>query len=180
MRRRSLLALPAALLAGCAGFGGPRVKVIGESELQSLLAREFPRRRRVLEVLDVTLSLPRVRLMPERNRIGTQLDLAATERLSGTTLDGEIALDYALRLEPSDGTVRLTQVHVDRLDLRAAGTALPLPMQRVGALLAEHLLDDYAIWRAPPEQAELARRYGGAASAVTVTSRGVEITFAPR
>lgn len=177
MRRLFCLSL-LLLLAGCAGFD-PRTVVLGESEIAALLAREFPQQRRVLQVVDVTMASPRLRLLPERNRIGTELDLAAAERITGRSVRGSLALDYALRFEPVDSSVRLTQVRVDRVHLETAGAVLPASAQRIGGLLAERLLDELVIWRARPEHAELMRRLGVNTGIVNVTARGVEIALAP-
>ena len=94
MHRRSILtaatraaALVAGLamtlgLPGCAGLGGPRVVTLGEAELNTLVARQFPRQQRLLEVFDVEISRPALRLLPERNRLAVTLALSARDRLS--------------------------------------------------------------------------------------------------
>jgi hypothetical protein len=179
MRNKLFAVLAALLVAACAGFGGPNTVVLGEQELAALLAREFPRQQRLLEVFDVTVTAPRVRLLPERNRIATDLEFTAADRFSGRPVRGSLALDYALRFEPSDATVRLAQVRVDRVNLETGSSVLPLPAQRIGGLLAERLLDESVIWRARPEQAQRIRALGLNAGAVNVTARGVEITLAP-
>jgi outer membrane murein-binding lipoprotein Lpp len=77
--RRALLGLAAVgslTLAGCASLA-PRELLLSQAELQTLLERQFPRQQRVLDLLDVNLLRPRVRLAPERNRIVTALDLNA-------------------------------------------------------------------------------------------------------
>ena len=60
------------------------------AELASLVAREFPQQRRVLEVVDVTVAAPRVRAVagaqPDRHRRGLQ----ASERLTGRPVRGWI------------------------------------------------------------------------------------------
>ena len=55
-----------------------------------------------------------------------------------------------------------------------------LQAQRIGALLAERVLEDLAVYRLKPQQAERLREAGLRTGAVTVTSRGVEVTLAPR
>ena len=147
-QRRRLLgglgAVAGLALAGCAGFGGPQTLTFGESELAALLARHLPGVQRVAEVLDVTLSSPRVWLIPERNRLGSSFDVSAAERLFGRSLKGRLALDCALRFEPADDSIRLTQVRVQQFGLDTGTTGLPLPAQRIGALLAERVLEDLA------------------------------------
>jgi hypothetical protein len=174
-RRRLALLLPLAL-AACAALG-PRELTISEAQLQSLIERQFPRERRLLEVLDVTLVRPQVRLVPERNRITTQLELGAVERLSGRTLRGSLALDHGLRYEPGDATVRLANVKVQSLQLDVGGTPLAGQATRLGSLLAERVLDDFVLYRVPEDRREAMRRAGLADASVAVTSRGVELKF---
>jgi hypothetical protein len=177
MQRRTSLLLPLWLaLAACASLG-PREFTISESQLQSAIERQFPRERRLFEVLEVTLLRPQVRLAPERNRIVTQLELGAVERLSGRTLRGSLALDHGLRFEPSDATVRLSNVKVNALQLDVGGTPLQGQLGRLGSLLAERVLDDFVLYRVSDDKRDALRRAGLSEASVTVTARGVELKF---
>jgi hypothetical protein len=180
--RRELLCLVAGgslTLAGCASLA-PRELVLSEAELQTLLERQFPRQQRVLELLDVNLLRPRVRLAPERNRLVTALDLNATERLSQRLLRGSVIFDHGLRYEPSDATVRLADVRVEDLKLDVGGTALSGAMARIGTLLAERALDEFVLYRLGDERREALRRAGFETANFWITARGVELRFAPR
>ncbi|MDP1692904.1 MAG: hypothetical protein Q8L49_13305 [Burkholderiaceae bacterium] len=165
-------------LAGCAGFGGLRNVTLSQADLQSLIERQFPHQRRVLELIDINVARPTLRLVPERNRIATDLDLVASERLTGRTLRGSLALDYALRYEPSDASVRLAQVHVQDARIDLGSGPLSPSSARVGALLAERLLDDFVLYRADAQRLQLIQRLGITAAEIAVTSRGVEVRFA--
>jgi hypothetical protein len=168
--------LAVAWLTGCAGLG-PRNVMLSQEQMQTALERHFPYQRRLLEVIDVNVARPTLRLLPERNRIATDLDLSATERLSGRTVRGSLALDYALRYEPSDGSVRLSQVRVQDAKLDLGNGPLSPSSARLGALLAEHLLDDVALYRADPERLKVLQRLGVTAADIVVTSRGIEVRF---
>lgn len=170
-------------LTGCAGFGGPTVITLTEAELQRLLAREFPLNRRLLEVLQVELPAPTLALQPERNRLGLTFTAQVQDRLTQRPLRGELGFDTALRFEPRDASVRLTQVRVNRLrrlaDERptAVSPAEGL-LSSVGAAVAERMLEDLPIYTLSAERRADLRRLGLAPGAVTVTARGVEITLA--
>jgi len=182
-RRRFAAALPALgllALTGCAGFGGPQSVTLSEAELARLIARRFPATQRVAEIADVTISSPRVWLIPERNRLGSTFDVSAAERLFGRALQGTLSMDCALRFEPADDSLRLAQVRVQQFQLDGGGGLLAPQAQRIGALLAERVLEDMAVYRLKPQQAERLRAAGLRAGAVTVTSRGVELALAPR
>lgn len=181
--RRGLLVLWAAgafgalALAGCASLA-PREIVLSHADLQALLERQFPRQQRVMELLDVNLLRPQVRLAPERNRIVTALELEATERLSQRRLRGSVAFEHGLRYEASDATVRLAQVRVEDFKLEVAGSPLVGPLARVGTLLAERALDDFVLYRLSDARREALRRAGLETASFAVSARGVELRFA--
>jgi hypothetical protein len=169
----------ALLVAGCAGLGGPRVITLTEADLTRLIERRFPFDRRVGEVFEVRVPAPRVRMLPEANRLATEFDVEASDRLFGRALRGRIALDYALRYDERDPAIRLTQVRVRRLSLDGASAQSQAVLERVGALIAEQALDDLAIYRFKPEDLRAAAGIGLGPGAVTDTARGVEITLNP-
>lgn len=181
-RRRLLCINLAALvwLSGCAGLqglGGPPRVTLSRDEIARLLDRQFPRDRRLLEVLDVTLQAPQVRPLPERNRLAAVLDLGVRERVLGGRWKGRLEFDAALRWEPRDRTLRLFQARVSDLQLLSAGAEVRTPAERLGAALAERVLEDMVLYTLPAERAEALRAAGVAPAAVAVTERGVEITF---
>ncbi len=169
----------AAWSAGCAGLGGPRVITLGEADLARALARQFPFEGRLLELIDLRVQTPRLRLLPETNRIATDLDVAIGERLLRGGYCGELSLDFGLRYEPSDQSVRLSQVRVQRLSLGSLPAGLQPVLDRIGPLVAEQLLQDLSIHRFTPEELGAVRGRGYEPGEVNVTRRGVEITLLP-
>jgi hypothetical protein len=166
------------LLAACASLD-PRQVTLSAAEVQTAVERQFPRQQRVMELLDVSLANPVVKLLPERNRLATTMDLVASERLSGRALRGSFAIDHSLRFEPSDATVRLANVKVDDMKLELAGTPLTGQAGRLGALLAKRVLDDFVIYRVSDERRQSMARAGVTKADVAVTSRGIELRFMP-
>ena len=200
-------AAPLGLLVACSALTGPTVITLPDAELAALIARSFPITRRVLEVIDVQMLAPRLRLLPAQNRLSVDLTVASQERIFGKTGRGQLVFDSALRFEPRDATVRLTQVRVQQLNLDTGG-ALPAapgapatavvpaapPAQsgaaaaspagptgsatRLGTALAERALEDLSIYRVPADRLASLRQLGLQPGAVTITARGLEITLA--
>lgn len=177
-------------LTACAGLGGPRVVTLDEGELTALVAKRFPLRQRLVEVLDVEASQPRLRLLPGRNRLALDVALAAHDRLLGSHRQGNLQMDSALRWEQSDQTVRLTQPQVQRLTLggvshdeRRGGSSnsggSDGPLARFSRTLVERMLDELVVYRLSAERQDGLRQRGLVPGAVTVTARGVEITLVP-
>ena len=178
--------LPLAWIAGCASPGAPRVITLSEGELTAMVARAFPMNQRVLEILDVQLTAPQLRLLPDRNRLAVDLSLSSRERLRGGEARGRLAFDSALRYEPQDASVRLTQVRVQQVQVESAGPSSTAPpaerlngnAQRLAQVLAERALEELAVYRLNAERQATLRQWGVQPGAVTVTARGVEITLA--
>jgi hypothetical protein len=178
-------AAAAALLgmAGCQQIAKETMRSItlSQGELQSLLDRQFPQNRRVYEIFDVRMSQPKVRLMPgvgaTPGRLGTDLTLEASERITGRRAGGSLSLDYGLRYEPSDGTVRLTNVRVNDAKLELGSQALSGQTARLGGLLAERLLDDFEVYRFPAERLNALKKFGFNTANIAVTGNGVEMKF---
>ncbi len=170
----------AAWTAGCAGLGGPRVITLSEADLARALDRQFPFEGRLLELIDLHVQAPRLRLLPEANRIATDLEVSIGERVLHGGYRGELSLDYGLRYEPSDQSVRLSQVRVQRLRFGNLPAGLQAVVDRIGPLVAEQLLQDLSIYRFTAEDLHAARGRGYEPGAVDVTPRGVEITLSPR
>ena len=169
-----------ALLSGCAGLIGTHDVDISESQLTLLLARQFPMERKVLEVIDLDITNPQLTLIPQGNRVGTQLDVAAVDRLFGNTATAHIKLDYGLRFQLSDHTIRMTQVRVRELTLASGSSNLHGAAQRIGGLVAEGALENLVLYRMKPAQADEMDRLDLVASPITVTPQGLHMTVAPR
>jgi hypothetical protein len=122
-----LIALSVAVwLVGCAALSpGPKSINLSEARLQQLINSQFPFNNRMLDILEVTLSSPRISLDPASNRINTGMDVGVAARGLGALLTqrdmrGAIDLSYGLRFEPSDNSVRMTDVRVGKLDIPGA------------------------------------------------------------
>jgi hypothetical protein len=189
-RRRATLRVMAAagalcagvlgVLSGCASMVGTHDVDISESQLTVLMARQFPMERKVMEVIDLNITNPVLTLMPQANRVGTELDVTAVDRVFGSTALGHVRLDYGLRFEPSDHTIRMTQVHVRELTLSSGSSNLHGTAQRIGGLVAEGALENLVLYRMKPAQADEMDRLNLVASPITVTPQGLHMSVSPR
>jgi len=175
---RLCLALGSAALVGaCAGLIGPPRVHFSEAELNRLLARRFPVEKRLLQTLDVTLNHPSLSLQPESNRLATSFDISAADRLFGQRWQGRLALEYALKLDPVDGSLSMAEPRVTDLRIDAGVSA---QAQRLGAVVLESMLEGLVLHRLKPEQLQRLADAGLAPGEVLVRPDGVEITTVPR
>ena len=163
-----LLAVTTFFLTACGTMLSPRTMTFTDADFA-----------RLLEVLDVRINRPTVRLIPETNRLSSSFDVAATERISRTTLNGKIALDYALRYDEAEKAIRMTNVRVNDFRLNDVSPEKAKGVRNLGSLIAEQLLENLVVYRFKPNDLRNAEGKGYRPGAVTVTSRGVEVTLAP-
>ena len=183
---RVLALLFLALLVACSNLSRPTQWTFSEAELQAQLQRQFPLEQRLMEVLEVRATQPQVQLLPQSNRLQAVMDVHARERLLATQTSGRLDFDAALRWQQSDRTVRLDRVRVrDFVQVQAPARADPTGArrssgERLAAALAEHMLENLVLYRLPADKAAQLDRAGVQVAALTITSKGLEITFAPK
>ncbi|WP_234265063.1 MULTISPECIES: DUF1439 domain-containing protein [Hydrogenophaga] len=188
-RRTGLKSMGAAGLALAFGMGlsacsamapGPRTVEVSEARLAEMLARHFPVDTRYMELFDVSLTHPRLRLLPAQNRIATQMDYTLGSALTGgRSLQGLLELSYGLRFEPSDGTLRLDAVRVERFDVPGVPVAQQPRVSRLGGVLAESVLQDAVVHRLRPEQLQTLAGWGYEPGPLQVVPGGVRLTLMP-
>jgi len=168
-------------LAGCAVLQpGPRSIDLSEAKLAAMIGDQFPFNSRYMELFDVVLDRPQVRLMPAENRIGTAMGYSIGASLLGMRpTQGTLDLSYSLRFEPADQTVRLTQVRVERFDVPGVPPAYATRVNRLGGLLAEGLLQDFVIHRLKPEDLRAAQGWGYQPGALQVVPGGLRLQLDP-
>jgi len=169
--------LAALLIAGCASVDSARTMTFSEAEIGRLLQERAPMTRRLLEVLDVRVENPRVRLLPFSNRLSTDLDVATTERTSGKTYKGRMSVDYGLRYDDLAKAIRMTEVRVNELEIAGLPSPRQSGLSRLGTLIAEQLLEDAVVYRFKPGELMSAEGRGVKPGDISVTSRGVQITL---
>lgn len=179
MARLAFSALWLGVLAGCASVVSPRTITLTEADVARQIAKQYPLERRLLNELTVRVEAPRVKLLSDSNRIATEFDFSGSLDRSGKGSRGTIALDYALRYDEAAQAVRMTQLRVEKVQIDNLGDKPKAVVEKFGALLAEQLLNDIAIYRFKPEDLKTAEGKGYKPGSVTVTSRGVEITLVP-
>ena len=176
----ALITLFPGLSACAAGRGGMPGYTVSQQRLNELLARQFPVTRNLLGGLaDLTLSSPRLGLLPASNRVSTMFDLGLTERLAGSRYSGGMDLDYGLRLDLQEGAVRMADVRVNRLTIDQLPRAQQQLVSQYAPDIAGRLLSDMVLYRLPAEQLALARNMGWGAAALRVLPDGLRIDMGP-
>ncbi len=175
------LSMPVLGSMGCVALTDLTRFHVSMADLVAAVERQFPREQRVLDAIDVVLRLPKLRLLPQTNRLATELTIQARERIFGRSTQGLIGFEYGLRFEPKDFSARLANVQVSSVALDA-GPSLSSTWQGVAQAVTQRLLEDMTVVKLSNQRADALRQLSLHAAALTVTERGLDIRFtqAPR
>lgn len=173
-----LIVLSTVLLSSCAGWFGPRDVDISIAQLQDALSRKFPFNSRILELVNIQLTNPKLTLQPETNRIVTMMDASVAPPFTGKSWNGSFTLSGRLALDPARRAVVLAEPRMENFALSGIEGKYATQINRIGAVLAEQLLKDMPLYTFGPEDF----RYSGTnfvPSQITTKSTGLVVTFVP-
>lgn len=182
-RRKSMLLALAACLALGAGLlatpdanAQPKYTVTAE-QLQAAVAQRFPRRYAMGDLLNLTLQAPRLRLLPQQNRLGTEMVVDAAGPALANSSTGTFDVDFALRYEASDQTVRAHQLRFSTLRLAGLPPGPAALLEAYGPTLASQTLQEVVLHKLEPKDLMLADGLGLEPGSITVTPKGLVIGF---
>jgi hypothetical protein len=175
------IAFVATVLSACAGFG-PRTVDVPMEKLQASLAKQFPYNSDFARLLDLTVTSPKLRALPDENRLATEVALSIAPRfMNNTKLAGALTIDSALRFEASDQTVRLSNPRVRKLDIAGLKSeeSKAINMTKLGEFLLENAMQDMIVYQVKEEDR---KRFGAniASGDFKVTNEGLSITLTPQ
>lgn len=183
-QRRLLLARCAAggaavLLPTAPGAVAQPRYAVSAAVLQQAVAQRFPMRFGMGGLLQLTVRTPVLRLLPQANRIATDMVVVADGPALAAPSSGEFDLDFALRYERSDQTIRARKLRVR--SLRVAGLPAPYPelLDAFGQALAQQSFGEIVLHRLRAADLALADGLGLEPDTITVTDDGLVIGFAP-
>jgi hypothetical protein len=183
-RRKSLIAVARGsllIVAGCWSFGTyaqPSYRISRE-QLQQVLAERFPLRYAARGLLDLLIRQPQLRLLPEQNRIATELPIEVAGPALGRSYSGFIDLDFALRYEASDRTLRAHRIRVHSVRLPGLARDAAALIDAYARAATERALLEVVVHRLRPADLALADTMGFAPGDIVVEPGGLLIQFVP-
>ncbi len=116
------------------------------SELQAMIAKQFPISQRYAEIVSVALSDPELALNAATNRAAITARVAiASPLLRPGRVDGVIALSSALRYDATARALRLEQPKAERLELQGVNGRDTQRLQQIGSLVAQEMLQGHVL-----------------------------------
>jgi hypothetical protein len=158
----------------------PGSVTVSSERLQEAIAQRFPIKQRLAEVLELEVLPPRLSLLPDSNRLATEIDLNVADRLIGGRYRGSMALDFGLRFEPTDNTLRMTGARVNRVSLAGVPEPYQTAIAKNAPRLAERLFDNRVLHQFSDKDLRLVNGIGLEPGEITVTPQGLRVSLVPR
>lgn len=153
---------------------------VSAAQLQEAVAQRFPLRYQVAGLLDLDVKSPLLRLLPAQNRLAAAVAVNAGGPALGRSYPGTFDIDFALRYEPSDQTLRAHQIQVRSLRMDGLNTGTTELLQATLPGLVRDNLREVVVHRLRSQDLALPDSMGVQPDTITVTRDGLEIGFAPK
>jgi hypothetical protein len=143
--------------------------------LQSGVAQRFPLRYPVAGLVNLDLNAPRLGLLPDQNRLRAVMPVSASGTALPRSQQGSFTVDFALRYEHSDRSLRAHQLKVYRFrfpDLPPEAVEL---LNTYAPPLAEQALREVVLYQLQPRETAMADLLGLRPGRITVTGQGLSV-----
>ncbi|MDR0225145.1 MAG: DUF1439 domain-containing protein [Burkholderiaceae bacterium] len=181
MNRRSLLMVVAAgcslAATGCSGKSVPGNVTVSRQKLQEVVAQRFPRQFPVAGMLQLKLHSPTVGLLPERNALNAVLQAELAGPVLRQAYNGRMDLDFSLRYEPTDRTLRAHQIRVNSLAIDELAPAMSDMLTTYASAVAEQALGQVVLYQLQDKELALVESLNMEPGAITVTPEGLSIAL---
>ena len=154
----------------------PHYKV-SVARLQAAVAQRFPMRYPLEGLMNLDVQVPQLRLLPALNRMGAEMVVHAAGPALQRSHQGTLEVEFALRYEAKDHTVRAHQLRLARLQFPSLQPGVVALLNTYGPALAERTLLEVVLHTLRPQDLALPDTLGMQPGNITVTSEGLTIGF---
>ena len=157
----------------------PNYKV-SAAQLQSGVAQRFPLRYPLAGLMNLDVQASKLRLLPALNRLSAEMVVNAAGPALQRSHQGTLEVEFALRYEATDRTVRAHQLRLVRLQFPSLQPGVVELINTYGQQLAEQTLLEVVLHRLRPQDLALPDSMGLQPGNITVTNEGLTIAFVPK
>lgn len=157
----------------------PHYKV-SAAQLQASVTHRFPMRFPVPGLMNLDVQVPQLRLLPAVNRLGAMMDVVAAGPVLDRTHQGTLDVEFALRYEATDRTVRAHQLRFRRLLFPTLQPGVVALLNTYGPALAQQTLLEVVVHTLRAQDLALPDALGMQPGSLTVTDAGLTIGFVPK
>ena len=148
---------------------------ITAAKMQAAMAEKFPLRYPIAGLFDLALQAPALGLLPAENRIHADIPVEAAGQALRRSYSGSLDLDFALRYEPSDRTLRAHEIRVNALRFPGLRAEISEMLNTYAPVLAAQALREVVLHQLTDKDLALADGLGMEPGTITVTSEGLVI-----
>ena len=153
---------------------------VSVAALQAAVAQRFPLRYPVGGLVNLDVQVPQLRMLPDQNRLSAEMAVNAAGPALNRSHSGTLEVEFALRYEASDRTVRAHQLRLARLQFPTLQPGVVVLINTYGPALAEQTLLEVVVHRMRAQDLALPDSMGLQPGSITVTSEGLTIGFEPK
>jgi hypothetical protein len=150
---------------------------VSAEQLQQMVAQRFPLRYPVAGLVNMDVQAPALRLLPTLNRLSAEMAVEAAGPALARSQSGTLEVDFALRYEASDRTVRAHQLRFKRLQIADLPPLTSELLNAYAPALAQQTLQEVVLHQLQPKDLATADNLGLQPSTITVTDSGLVIGF---
>lgn len=143
--------------------------------LQSEVAQRFPLRYPVAGLLNLDLNAPRLGLLPDQNRLRAVMPVSASGAALARNQQGSFTVDFALRYEHSDRSLRAHQLKVYRFRFPDLPHEAVDMLNTYATALAEQALREVVLYQLQPKETAMADLLGLRPGSIKVTEQGLSV-----
>ena len=150
------------------------------AQLQQAVAKSFPRRYPVQGMLDIDLQTPRLQLLPDENRLRAAMLVHAAGPALNRAHEGTFDVDFGLRYEASDRTLRAHQLRLARLKFPTLQPRVEEMLNLYAPRLADQSLREVVLHELEPKDLAMLDTLGMQPGEITVNRKGLMIALVPK
>ena len=181
MNRRAWLMVAVAGMslaaAGCSGGAVPSSVSVSQQKLQEMLGKRFPREFPVAGLLHLSLTAPKLTMLPERNMINAVIPAELSGKVLKDKYRGDLNVDFALRYEPSDRSLRAYQIKVNQLNMDGLAPGMSEMLGTYATALADQALGQVVLYQLQDKDLALVDALSVEPGAITVTASGLTVAL---
>ena len=175
-RNFTIVLLAFSMLACSTLTAQPRF-VVSKDQLQQVVVKRFPLRYPVAGLLNLEVQAPEIRLLPEQNRLNAVMAVEASGAALNRKQTGTFEVEFALRYEVSDRTLRATALRFKRLSFPGLQPMASEMLNLYGQTLSEKALLEVVLHTLKPQDLGMADGLGMQPGSITVTDKGLVVDF---
>ena len=181
MNRRAWLMVTVAGMglaaAGCSGGAMPSSVSVSQQKLQEMLGKRFPREFPVAGLLHLSLTAPTLTMLPERNMLNAVIPAELSGKVLKDKYRGDLNVDFALRYEPSDRSLRAYQIKVNQLNMDGLAPGMNEMLGTYATALADQALGQVVLYQLQDKDLALVDALAIEPGAITVTAEGLRVAL---